>query len=326
MSLPSFYFLLALAAVIPSGISPVLTFFMIVAIMSFISWAGFARIIRGMAASVRSRPYVEAARALGASRTRVIFLHVIPSVLGYAIVAATLSIPGFILGESALSLLGLGIQEPAASWGNLLAQAQDRAESRALSVDSHPRHLHFPDRDVFQLSRRPSARPPRPRQPGLGGEVDSGPRSLIHGNSFVRGERRGASAGRTKMAGCCGGDDRRGDDRARRVDRQRFAALHAEKFRRRRPSDHLGGHELPGRGQRDDSDDRMVRGALRAQTLFPRFGVDVRGHFGDVRACRRRPPDGGLPRAPGRGGRRDDSALAGDPASKPFRPTSTRLR
>jgi len=125
MSLPSFYFLLALAAVIPSGVSPVTTFFIIVALMSFISWAGFARIIRGMAASVRSRPYVEAARALGASRTRIIFLHVIPSVLGYAIVAATLSIPGFILGESALSLLGLGIQEPAASWGNLLAQAQD---------------------------------------------------------------------------------------------------------------------------------------------------------------------------------------------------------
>jgi peptide/nickel transport system permease protein len=125
MSLPSFYFLLALAAIIPSGVSTVMTFFMIVAIMSFISWAGFARIIRGMAASVRSRPYVEAARALGASRWRTITRHVIPSVIGYAIVAATLSIPGFILGESALSLLGLGIQEPAASWGNLLAQAQD---------------------------------------------------------------------------------------------------------------------------------------------------------------------------------------------------------
>ncbi len=125
MSLPSFYFLLALAAVIPSGLSAVTTFFMIVAIMSFISWAGFARIIRGMASSVRSRPYVEAARALGASRWRIITQHIIPSVLGYAIVAATLSIPGFILGESALSLLGLGIQEPAASWGNLLAQAQD---------------------------------------------------------------------------------------------------------------------------------------------------------------------------------------------------------
>ncbi len=125
MSLPSFYFLLALAAVIPPGMGAVETFFTIVAIMSFISWAGFARIIRGMSASVRSRPYVEAARALGAPGYRVMVLHVIPSVIGYAVVAATLSIPGFILGESALSLLGLGIQEPAASWGNLLAQAQD---------------------------------------------------------------------------------------------------------------------------------------------------------------------------------------------------------
>ncbi|MGH7907233.1 MAG: ABC transporter permease [Candidatus Binataceae bacterium] len=125
MSLPSFYFLLALAAIIPSGLSTIDTFLMIIAIMSFISWAGFARIIRGMAASVRSRPYVEAAKALGGSRTRIITRHVIPSVLGYAIVAATLSIPGFILGESALSLLGLGIQQPASSWGNLLADAQD---------------------------------------------------------------------------------------------------------------------------------------------------------------------------------------------------------
>jgi len=125
MSLPSFYFLLALAAVIPPGLSSAQTFFMIVAIMSFISWAGFARIIRGMVSSVRSRPYVEAARALGAPMRRILLRHIIPSVLGYAIVAATLSVPGFILGESALSLLGLGIQEPAASWGNLLAQAED---------------------------------------------------------------------------------------------------------------------------------------------------------------------------------------------------------
>jgi len=125
MSLPSFYFLLALAAAIPAGMSTVMTYLMIVAIMSFISWAGLARIIRGMAASVRSRPYVEAALALGGSRSRILLRHVIPSVLGYAVVAATLSIPGFILGESALSLLGLGIQQPAASWGNLLADAED---------------------------------------------------------------------------------------------------------------------------------------------------------------------------------------------------------
>jgi peptide/nickel transport system permease protein len=125
MSLPQFYFLLALAAVIPAGLSPVTTFFMIVAIMSFISWAGFARVIRGMAAAVRSAPFVDAGRALGGSRTRILGRHVIPSMLGFAAINASLSIPGYILGESALSLLGLGIQEPAASWGNLLSQAMD---------------------------------------------------------------------------------------------------------------------------------------------------------------------------------------------------------
>jgi len=125
MSLPQFYFLLALAAIIPSGLSTVVTFFMIVAIMAFIGWAGFARVIRGMSASVRSLPYVEAGRALGGSRRRQLGHHIMPAVMGFAAVNASLAIPGYILGESALSLLGLGIQEPAASWGNLLSQAMD---------------------------------------------------------------------------------------------------------------------------------------------------------------------------------------------------------
>jgi len=125
MSLPSFYFLLALAAVIPASLSSTATFFLIVALMSLISWAGFARIIRGMVSSLREREYVVAARALGASRWRIITRHIIPGTFSYTIVAATLSIPSFILGESALSLLGLGIQDPAASWGNLLAEAQN---------------------------------------------------------------------------------------------------------------------------------------------------------------------------------------------------------
>jgi peptide/nickel transport system permease protein len=125
MSLPSFYFLLALAAAIPPTLSSAQTFLLIVVIMSFIRWAGFARIIRGMVSSIRELDYVQSARALGATRRRVIVRHVIPATFGYTIVAATLSIPGFILGESALSLLGLGIQEPHASWGNLLADAQN---------------------------------------------------------------------------------------------------------------------------------------------------------------------------------------------------------
>jgi len=125
MSLPSFYFLLALAAIIPPQLSSAATFFLIVVLMSFINWAGFARIIRGLVASLREYEYVTAARALGASRWRILTRHIIPGTFSYTIIAATLSIPAFILGESALSLLGLGIQEPSASWGNLLAEAQN---------------------------------------------------------------------------------------------------------------------------------------------------------------------------------------------------------
>lgn len=125
MALPAFYFLLALAAVIPPGLSSGQTFVLIVVLMSFIRWAGFARVIRGMVTSIRELEYVQAAQALGASRTRTIVRHVVPATLGYTIVAATLAIPGFILGESALSLLGLGIQEPSTSWGALLKDANN---------------------------------------------------------------------------------------------------------------------------------------------------------------------------------------------------------
>lgn len=125
MSVPSFFLLLALAVVIPSNISSAMTFILIVVIMSFIGWAGFARVIRGMVISERERDYITAARAIGASHMRILFRHIIPSTFNYTIISATLSIPGFILGESALSLLGLGIQEPDASWGNLLASAQN---------------------------------------------------------------------------------------------------------------------------------------------------------------------------------------------------------
>jgi len=125
MSVPSFFLLLALAVIIPSNISSAMTFTLIVVIMSFLGWAGFARVIRGMVISERERDYIVAAKSLGASHARILIRHIVPSTFNYAIISATLSIPGFILGESALSLLGLGIQEPDASWGNLLASAQN---------------------------------------------------------------------------------------------------------------------------------------------------------------------------------------------------------
>jgi peptide/nickel transport system permease protein len=123
MMVPSFYLLLALRAAFPLSMSSVEVFLMIIVILSFISWAGLARVIRGLVLSIRQREYVQSALALGAGNWRVIVLHVLPNTFSYAVVAASLSIPGYILGESGLSLLGLGIREPQASWGNMLNTA-----------------------------------------------------------------------------------------------------------------------------------------------------------------------------------------------------------
>ncbi|MCX7737954.1 MAG: ABC transporter permease [Hydrogenothermaceae bacterium] len=123
MSFPSFYLMLALRAVFPIDLSSTQVFFMIVVILSFIGWAGLARVVRGMVLSIREMDYVLAARSYGASSFRIITRHIIPNTYSYLLIAATLSVPGYILGESALSLLGLGIQEPYASWGNMLASA-----------------------------------------------------------------------------------------------------------------------------------------------------------------------------------------------------------
>jgi peptide/nickel transport system permease protein len=100
-------------------------YLMIVVIMSFIGWAGLARVVRGMVLSIAAKDYVTAAKAVGGKDIVIIFRHVLPNTLSYVIVSLTLSIPGYILGESALSLLGLGIQDPQASWGNLLSDAMD---------------------------------------------------------------------------------------------------------------------------------------------------------------------------------------------------------
>lgn len=124
MSIPQLYLLLALAAVLPVEMSSSMRFFLIVLILSFIGWAGFSRVIRGMVLSIREQEFALAAKALGATDLRVIVKHVLPNTMTYVIISATLSIPGYILMESALSFLGLGIQEPAASWGNMLTSAQ----------------------------------------------------------------------------------------------------------------------------------------------------------------------------------------------------------
>ena len=125
MSVPDFYLLLALAAAMPVDINPALVYLLIISILSLVGWAGMARVVRGMVLSVREREYVEAAHALGVGDFTIILRHILPSTFTYAIVAATMSVPGYILGEAGLSFLGVGIREPMASWGNMLSAAQD---------------------------------------------------------------------------------------------------------------------------------------------------------------------------------------------------------
>lgn len=122
MSIPTFFLLISLSVVIPPNISSAGTFLLIVAIMSFIGWASFARVIRGIILAIRESDYVLAGKSLGGSTFWIIRKHLIPQTMGYTIVACTLSIPSYIIGESALSMLGLGIKEPDPSWGNMLAR------------------------------------------------------------------------------------------------------------------------------------------------------------------------------------------------------------
>lgn len=123
MMVPGFYLLLALRAIVPASFNSVQVYFSIVIILSFIGWAGLARIIRGMCLSLREQEFVLAARTMGLNDIQIIFKHVLPHTVSYSIVAVMLSIPGYILAESGLSLIGLGIQDPYASWGNLLSEA-----------------------------------------------------------------------------------------------------------------------------------------------------------------------------------------------------------
>jgi peptide/nickel transport system permease protein len=125
MSIPDFYLLLALAAALPPTLNPIAVYLLIIGILSFVGWAGMARIIRGMVLSVREREFVEAGKSLGLNDLQIITRHVLPSTFTYAVIAATMSVPAYILGESGLSFLGLGIRDPMASWGNMLAAAQN---------------------------------------------------------------------------------------------------------------------------------------------------------------------------------------------------------
>lgn len=118
LAFPSIFLLLTIQVMLTPNIYNVMI------VIGLTSWMGVARLVRGEFLTQKERQYVEAARAIGASSPRIIFRHILPNAIAPIVVAATLGMAGAILTESALSFLGLGVQPPTPSWGNMLMDAQ----------------------------------------------------------------------------------------------------------------------------------------------------------------------------------------------------------
>ncbi len=119
-SIPHLPMWLAIGASMPSDWPALRTYFAITIVLSALGWTGLARVVRGKILSLREEDYAMAARLIGASHARVMFRHLVPGFASHIIVALTLSVPGMILGETALSFLGIGLRPPVVSWGVLL--------------------------------------------------------------------------------------------------------------------------------------------------------------------------------------------------------------
>ena len=137
-SLPSIPLWMALAAIMPVTWSPLLIYFGLTIIFGLLDWTGLARAVRSKLLALREEDYVLAAQLMGANSRRIIGRHLVPGFVSHLIASATISIPGMILGETALSFLGLGLRAPITSWGVLLTEA------RNVSVVALYRWLLFP--------------------------------------------------------------------------------------------------------------------------------------------------------------------------------------
>jgi peptide/nickel transport system permease protein len=125
MCFPFFYLMLALRAVLPVNLTSFQVYLCVIVIFSFLGWPSFARVIRGLVLSIKNRDYIQSAKISGIGNFRIIYKHVLPNTLSYALTSAFISIPAYILGEAGLSFLGLGIQDPEPSWGNMLTCAMN---------------------------------------------------------------------------------------------------------------------------------------------------------------------------------------------------------
>jgi peptide/nickel transport system permease protein len=124
-SFPELPLWMALSAILPVNWSPILIFFGITVILAMLDWTGLARAVRSKLLSLREEDYCAAAELVGAKPGRIIGRHLLPGFMSHLIASATLSVPAMILGETALSFLGLGLRPPVTSWGVLLNEAQN---------------------------------------------------------------------------------------------------------------------------------------------------------------------------------------------------------
>jgi peptide/nickel transport system permease protein len=123
LAFPLIVLSLALAAVFHPNLAIVL------GVITFFSWAGISRVVRGQTLSLKEKEYIEAARSLGAGPWRIMFIDILPNVLGPVLVLSTLFIPTAVSFEATLSYLGIGVPPPAPSWGNILSEAQQHIDS-----------------------------------------------------------------------------------------------------------------------------------------------------------------------------------------------------
>jgi peptide/nickel transport system permease protein len=134
-AIPPFFLLLALSALIPSLLPPEQYFFGVIVMLGLTSWMDLAKAIRGQVLSLREQDFVMSAKALGIPETRIVLRHILPNTASYLVVLGSITIPGAILAESGLSFIGLGIREPAVSWGLLLA---DITQNGVSGLNLHP--------------------------------------------------------------------------------------------------------------------------------------------------------------------------------------------
>ena len=149
---------LALSAILPVDWSPLLIYFGITVILGLIDWTGLARAVRSKLLALREEDFCVAAQLMGARPRRIIFRHLLPSFTSHLIASATLAIPSMILGETALSFLGLGLRPPITSWGVLLNEAQNINVVVALSLAAAAGRAGDAGGARLQLLRRRPAR------------------------------------------------------------------------------------------------------------------------------------------------------------------------